>query len=302
MEQPSYIVFQCYGHEGIFYECAYALLSLSRLYTPAEMAGWQIWIYTDNPGWFHSFKNCGLPLHFRTVDKETITKWRGEINFVHRVKIEVLIDFTKDKTGNVLYLDTDVVFNSRIDKVWQDIDAGELYMHVMESIVSDETNPVTKKLNAFLHTNKAPAWSGPKALYDMSMWNAGVLGFHTKHKDILQEILDFTDAVYPQLPKHIIEQFACSVMFGRAGDIKTAAPYLLHYWNLKEARLVLASFFYHFKDCSWQDLIKYSALVQMHVLIQEKVNFFSNRSIAGKLQKKLWAPHPYNWNESMKQV
>ena len=98
----NYIVFQCYGNEGVFHECAYALLSLSRLYQAGVKCNIEIWIYTDNPGWFEAFKDCTLSLHFRAIDKATINEWRGSIDFVHRVKIEVLKDFCKDKKGNVL--------------------------------------------------------------------------------------------------------------------------------------------------------------------------------------------------------
>src|ERR1022692_2665780 len=123
--QPNYIVFQCYGNEGVFHECTYALLSLSRLYAQGELTNTEIWIYTDNPGWFRSFEGCWLPLHYREIDKATIQQWRGKIDFVHRVKIELLKDFIKDKKGNILYTDTDVVFTHRIDKMLEDIGAGK---------------------------------------------------------------------------------------------------------------------------------------------------------------------------------
>ena len=301
MTTPLYIVYQCYGNEGIFYECAYSLLSLSRLYTPDELSNVQIWIYTDKPEWFQSFKDCALPLHFRQIDQATIQEWKGKINFVHRVKIALLQDLCNDKKGDVLYVDTDTVFTHRIDKMWHDINAGKLYMHVAEGKVSDEPNPVLKKLNAYLHGSAAPKGKA-KPLYDLQMWNAGVLGFSTQHKELLNEVMQFTDAVYPQFPKHIVEQFAFSVSFQQTATVHAATPYLLHYWNLKEARSALAGFFQHFKNSSWADLVAYSRLLQMHVLMQEKVNFLHNRSIVDKLMKKKWQPASYNWAELMQQL
>jgi len=300
MTDPLYIVYQCYGNEGIFYECAYALLSLSRLYSADELSNVQIWIYTDKPEWFQSFKDCPLPIHYRQIDQATIQEWKGKINFVHRVKIALLQDLCNDKKGNVIYVDTDTVFTHHIDKMSQDINAGKLYMHVAEGMVSDEGNPVLKKLNTYLHSASAP--KSDKPLYNLQMWNAGVLGFGTQHKELLNEVLHFTDSVYPQFPKHIVEQFAFSVSFQQAATIKAATPYLLHYWNLKEARIVLADFFSHFKNSSWAELVAYSRLLQMHVLMQEKVNFLHNRSVMDKLMKKKWQPQKYNWSLLMQQL
>lgn len=299
--QTNYIVFLCYGNESTLHECAYSLLSLSRLYSPEELSNTEIWIYTDNPGWFQSFKDCNLPLHYRTVDNATIKLWRGKIDFTHRVKIELLKDLTKDKTGNILYVDSDTVFTARIDMVFEQLQRGKLYMHVCEGVVSDNANPILAKLNNHLRKNVSLKING-KPVHDLAMWNAGVLGFNTRYTRLLDEVLAFTDSQYMQFPKHVVEQFAFSVYFQQAGEVKAAAPYITHYWNLKEVRGALASFFEHFKGVSWDKLQQYSQMIQMHVLMQEKVNFYRNRSLAQSLQKKHWLPAKTNWDEQLKQL
>jgi hypothetical protein len=290
---------QCYGNEGVFLESAWALLSLGRLYpNPADLP--EIWLYTDNPDWFSRFADSGLNLHFRTINQQLISQWRGAINFVHRIKIEVLRDFCATRKGNVLYVDTDVVFTHAIERMWLNIEAGQLYMHVMESVVADGANPVTRKLNAQLHQKEY--LPGLPLLYDMPMWNAGVLGFNTRHKQLLEQVLLLTDQLYTDFPKHIAEQFAFSAIFGRQGNIFAAAPYLLHYWNLKEARIVLRSFFNYYKTEPWYHLVQYSSVLQMHVLMQEKMNFYYNRSLAGKIRKQLWQPPDMDWKALSNQL
>jgi hypothetical protein len=297
----NYIITQCYGNEGVFYECAFALLSLSRLYPTALPTNTEIWIYTDNPVWFQTFSNCNLPLQYRQIDAATIQAWRGKIDFVHRVKIELLNDFTQDRQGNILYIDTDVVFTWPVNKMLEDIEAGKRYMHTMEGKICDEGNPVLKKLNTYLQANNRKQNNG-QPLNALAMWNAGVLGFNTADAAMLNEVLAFTDNEYPQFPKHVVEQFAFSAFFQQAGAVKAAMPCILHYWNLKEARYLLASFFKTFKIESWQNLVAYSQLIQMPVLMQEKANFFQNRSIAGKLGKKKWLPALPDWKELIKQL
>ncbi len=299
--QKNYIVFLCYGDMGILHECAYSLLSLSRLYTPEELSGTEIWLYTDKPEFFRSFSNCLLPLHYRQVNDDTIKRWRGAINFSHRVKIEALKDLVTQANGSILYVDADSVFTHRIDKVWQDIQAGQLYMHVMEGIVSERSNRTFKKLDDHLRRSSTMSVNGIPA-YDMPMWNAGVLGFNTAHAHILDKVLSYTDNVYPRYPKHIVEQFAFSLFFAEAGNIKTAAPYIMHYWNMKEMRAVLRSFFAHFGNTPWEEMVQYSKLIQMHVHLQEKGNFLDSRSLAKVISKKQWVPAGRDWEVLKKQL
>ena len=300
-QQTNYIVFQCYGNESIFHECTYALLSLSRLYASGELKNTEIWLYTDNTGWFTSLNGCTLPLHYREVDDKIIKEWKGDINFVHRVKIEVLKDLVKDKEGNILYLDCDIVITHPIDQLLKNINAGQLYMHVREGLVSDRGNKVLAKLND--HYQKgSPLKIKGKPVHEFAMWNAGVLGFSTKYRYILDEVLTFTDSEYQKFPKHVIEQFAFSVYFQQAGLVKAAAPYIFHYWNLKEARNVLASFFDHFKGNNWDELTRASSLVQMHTLMQEKANFYRNRGLIGSIMSKKWLPEKQDWDGLVKQL
>jgi len=297
----NYIVFQCYGNESVFQECANALLSLSRVYEGGGPAGLEVWIYTDNAAWFQGFRDCPLPLHYRKIEQPTLKAWRGQIDFVHRVKIEALRDFARYRTGNILYADTDVVFTSPIEPVMTAIATGKQYMHVMEGKINDEGNPVLKKLNHHLKADRLKHTNGV-LLNEFAMWNAGVLGFNTRFAGELDKILAFTDKMYPQFQKHVVEQFAFSVFFQAAGKVKTAAPYLIHYWNLKDVRPLLAEFFKRFKAKPWKELVLLSALIQMPVLMQEKAGFYQNRSIADKLLKKKWAPKMPDWDEGIEQI
>jgi hypothetical protein len=295
--QTTYLVFQCYGHEGIFHECAFALLSLARLYNGTCPVGSEVWIFTDNPDWFKAqFRVPGMPLHFAVINNDVLKRWRGSIDFVHRVKIEVLKEFTKERHGNIIYADTDVVFNKPLQPIINAVADGQLFMHVMEGVVSTKMNPIFTKLDAHLR-DSIPMQVNGKPLWDLAMWNAGVLCFNSRYRHLLDDVLTFTDTEYPKFPKHVVEQFAFSVFFRQMGEIKAAAPYILHYWNLKEVRTLLASFFSYFRLSPWEDVVKASELVQMHVLMQEKVNFLANRDITDKLLKKNWQPQEYNWRD-----
>lgn len=297
----NYLVFLCYGtNQRVFHECVYALLSLTRVCGADGLKDTEIWIYTDNAPWFKTFKDCTLPLHFRELDSSLIKQWRGDIDFVHRVKIETLLDFTSTRSGNVLYVDSDIVFTGGLQTIFKNIAAGSLYMHIAESRISQMANPLFTKMNRFLQSNKLQL--NGKPLNEMMMWNAGVLGFNTKYNYLLKNVLEFTDREYPKFPKHIIEQFAFSVYFQDTANIKAAAYSIFHYWNLKEAGQLLASFFSYFKNSNWAELTEYSTLITLDNLMQQKVAFLGNRKLTDMLTKTNWDLTLPDWAEMQKQI
>jgi hypothetical protein len=293
----SYIVLQAYGDEGIFNECAFALLSLCRQHTKEELQNVEIWIYTDKASFFKTFEGCWLNIRFREINASLIKKWKGSIDFVHRVKIEVLRHFTEANEGQVLYLDTDVYFSNSLSTIFSNISQGRLYMHVLEGQVHNSSNLVLRKLSRFIK-NKSFSVNGKQVTIpqEVTMWNAGVLGFHTRHKHLLDDILAFTDVVYAQFPKHVIEQFAFSLYFQQTSPLLSANKEIHHYWNTKELRSVLSSFFRFFIKKDWDELVVYSALIQPADLMQQKINFLKDRSITQKLRKKQWQPELPDWN------
>ena len=296
-DKNNYIVFQAYGNNEILQECAFALLTLTRLHTKEELANIEICIYTDHPEFFESFKNCSLNLNYKKLDTVLISRWRGEINFLHRAKIEMLRDFAKDKRGQILYLDTDVCFINSVTDIFKNIAAGKLYMHIMEGLIHETDNVIFKKLSKFLKRN-TPLKINGKAVHiadATTMWNAGVLGFNTDHIHLLDDVLLFTDTVYQQFHKHVVEQFAFSLYFQNAGEMMTAHTHISHYWNLKELLIILNSFFNYFKNSSWDELAYYSKLIQLPEPMQQKVNFLQNRTPLAKFMKKHWHPMEPRW-------
>jgi hypothetical protein len=294
MTPNNHIVFLCYGNESILRECALALLSLSKHYEPPQQCNFAICIYTDKPDWFSIFADCPFKLNFRQIDPATIRQWRGAIDFTHRVKIEALLDFTSTHDGQVLYCDTDVVFTEKPDGWFTEMAAGQLYMHITEGKVSAATNPILAKLQRHLSAHPLSAYP---ELLQATMWNAGVLGFSTAQKDLLNEALLFTDTLYPSFPKHIAEQFAFSVVMARRGRIMATAPGIIHYWNLKEVRLLLDDFFAYYKGTSWQQMVRFSRNINIPALLQQKANFYCNRSLLDKIRKKQWQPDLLPWQE-----
>lgn len=300
----SHIIFQAYGHEGILQECTFALLSLCRQHTKAALDPLIVWIYTDNPAFFTAFHDCPLDIRFREINPAQIQQWRGSINFLHRVKIEMLLDITREAAGQILYLDTDIMFTAPVAPLLEHIKAGRRYMHIMEGRVHDSRNVMLRKLSAFLHQHNPLTVDGAAVVIpeDVMMWNAGVLGFSSTDRHLLETALRFTDSVYRQFPKHVVEQFAFSFYFQQGAPLLTAHTTISHYWNLKEIRAILASFFRHFQACTWEEMVRYSVLIQLPDPMQQKVNFLQNRSVLGKFRKEQWQPEIPQWDLLVQQL
>jgi len=300
----SYIVLQAYGNKGILQECAFALLTLCRQHSRETLQDVEVWIYTDQPEFFSQFRDCWLNISFRKLDQQQITAWRGSIDFVHRVKIELLREFTAEHKGQILYLDTDVYITQPLNTVFDNIAQGKLYMHIMEGLIHESNNVILQKLSKFIRRNN-PVRAGSRSVSipeEVAMWNAGVLGFHTQYAPLLDDVLHFTDTVYPQFHKHVVEQWAFSYYFQTKAELKTAHTRIFHYWNLKEIRFILDSFFRYFAGRSWDELMQYSILVQLPEPMQQKVNFLQNRTPVEKFRKKHWQPQEPRWDLLVQQL
>ena len=274
----NFLLYQAYGKPEIAFEALYSILSYLKVSEglPADEQA-QIVVYTDQQALFETYLNqVPKPIRYEPMPAELITEWRGEINFVHRVKIKRLQDFFSRELGNVLYVDTDTVFLSDVSPVFQKIGRGELYMHIQEGTLQSRQNRIFDKIYRFLQPlDFAFRVDGQRIEVPAKteMWNAGVLGINDRHKNLLQRVLHFTDAVYPQLPMHIIEQLGFSLYFTQNRTVLPAYNYIYHYWNFKEFRGVLGQFFDANKGKTTPELIARLHKIDPQELIKPKLEY-----------------------------
>lgn len=268
------LLYQAYGGQDFVNECRYSLLKYLQAYNLTPPAHTVIAVYTDMPDAFADFQPFLPRLGTRKLSKEMVQSWRGTINFVHRVKIEMLRDFLQTFTGNVLYCDTDTYITSSVEAIFENIGHGDFYLHEYEGVIDKTVSPSFHKWEKFLSTT--PLRYNEKDLHfsrSLKMYNAGVVGLNSGHKAILDDVLALTDTIYPRFPKHIAEQFAFSYCMQKSGTVKTAEQEIAHYWNLKEFRRLLQLFFTANAEESIPSLIK-----KLHTIdamaIQDEKNAF----------------------------
>lgn len=268
------ILYQAYGGPDHTNECRYSLLKYLQVYNLTPPADTALVIYTDAPEVFSDLAPFFHHLRTLPLTKETARRWRGSNNFVHRVKIEMLINFLSGFEGNVLYCDTDTYLTAPVQSIFNDLETGSFYMHQHEGPIDKSENPSFHKWERFLSTTTI-AYNNQQVQFDKSlqMYNAGVVGLTSRHQAILQDVLALTDAVYTKFPRHIAEQFAFSYCLQKGGTIKTADHLVAHYWNLKEFRQLLKTFFTVNAEESIPNLIKKLHVLDAMAIQQEKNSY-----------------------------
>lgn len=242
----KYIVYQAYGSEAILNEALYSILSFYKIHGQ-DYRDITIVVYTDHPLYFESVLGKDRVL-CKSLNADQVKQWRGAIDFVHRVKIETLIDFTSSLADDlVLYLDSDIVFLKSVEELFDKIREGVFVMHEFEGKLNSSKFPLIVKMGKFIkgHQKELSA-RGFEVTVDTGVWNAGVIGFQSSKKNLLTKVLCFTDAFFTLYPKHIAEQFGFSLYLSKEGTVFNSSEYLFHYWSFKEFRGVLYDFFqYH---------------------------------------------------------
>ncbi len=236
----DYLLYQAYGNQDVVNE---ALLSiLSHLRQPGSPA--TVLIYTDSEAYFRSVLGPEPAVAYVPIAAAQWRAWRGAIDFVHRVKIEVLRHAAARFTGRLLYVDTDTIITRPLAEVFAALGRGERFMHVAEGRLGDD-NPLNRKLNRALSTPAGQgALVGRRVGPATRLYNAGALGLRLPaDAPLLDEVLALTDRLYAFYPKHVMEQLAFGIVWAAAGPVREAAPWICHYWDLKELRPVLAELF-----------------------------------------------------------
>lgn len=268
------ILYQAYGGMDFINECRYSLLKYLQVYNLKPPANTGIFIYTDQPHQFSDFLPFISKLELIPVTGDTVKKWRGKNDFVHRFKIEMMIDFFNGNDANLLYCDTDTYAINPLDEIFVDIEHGSFYMHEFEGIVDKQKFPSFRKWDKFLSETTID-YAGKQVEFsrNIQMFNAGVVGLPSKQKEILKDVLALTDSVYEKFPRHIAEQFAFSYCLQKNGIIKPSHHLLSHYWNLKEFRHFLKTFFLKNGEESIPNLVKKVHHIDALTIMKHKTSF-----------------------------
>ena len=251
------------------YEAVYSILTLYNVYGGSLPADMRIVVYTDKEELFRKILP-DAPIIYHPVTTVKIKEWRGEIDFVHRVKIKVLQDYFEHYHSPVLYVDTDTCFEQNLDEVFDSISAGTYFMHLFEYKLNSNDRFVRRIADKVVDKCFTLSDGELRVPAATEMWNAGALGLPTG--EYLQTVLELTDAMYRVYPKHVMEQLAFSFVLGRVG-MKDLNETIYHYWDFKEFRTVLERFFISLAGNDLNTLLNEMVMIDPVLLSAPKVAF-----------------------------
>lgn len=265
----NYIVYFAFGGKAYQNELLFSILSYFKFHKADEN---QIIIYSDD---IHFFKNK-LPqsVKYHNLSNDTVVHWKGQYNFVHRVKIKVIEDITSKYEGNFLYLDTDTYFTKNCCEIFENINSNSIYFDKCEGKLIDNKGGIARKMRVFLKKQnkfKIPSLSEIITIDDnFTVWNAGVIGFNSSFSDQVKLIEELVDELYSKNRLFVMEQIAFNYFFQKKTSPLESINYIHHYWYFKEFRGVLSHFFEHNKLKSFEEMVLEIDKINPEYLSSEK--------------------------------
>lgn len=227
------VVYQAYGRLDIVQQALFSIVSLCRFFPNG--IPFEIQIFSDQSALLRSFFGDTPNIRVVAIQSEQIQKWRGAIDFVHRVKLEILKTATHGSPNDLVYLDGDTIFKASPVDLFKTINDRVSLMHLRESTLGEPGDPLTKKIGKFVKGKSFLVGGKPIEIPpSTAMWNAGVIGVSKKNTLLFDSMIELTDRLYGQYQKHVMEQLAVSFFLQSVGEVCPSDSVVLHYWPQKE--------------------------------------------------------------------
>jgi hypothetical protein len=230
------IAIQSFGRESEYRRAALTILSFYA-HTSVPVADTLVVLFTDRPQWFESCLDS-LPVRYILLTPEKIKSMRGEIDFLHRMKIALIEEAFTFCEESLLYADSDTFFTADPTPLVQQLGYSKAFMHLWEyrfESMSDLPLPAGSTFRDFLKlietktfrlADGTPVTIRPEQV----SWNAGVMFFHHSQARFIPDVYALTDQFYPPTSNHASEQYAFSVILQEQVELQPCDSVIYHYW------------------------------------------------------------------------
>lgn len=242
------IVYLSHGGQKYYDQTRFSVLTLLDLLLKRQRNDVGIVIYTDRPEQspVHDL------VHSVRVAAGELRRFRGPLEFIHRIKLEVLRRAEAEIGLPFIYVDCDTRWLKIPDEPFKLLMDGSrqgngaapvFYMHKFEGTLAANFYPNYLRL---LHgkKNRLIEWK-LRAEPPWTMWNSGTLGVPSGAQGLFDEVLSITDDLLLDVRQRIfIEQLALSLVASSRFQVMPFDDCLDHYWNRgAEVPIVLRRFF-----------------------------------------------------------
>ncbi len=228
------IVYLVHGGKKFYDQARLSILTLLDHLFRQQCDDYRIVVYCDKPQLLprHTFVGS-VP-----ITLQQIQRWRGPLDFVHRVKLEVFRDAVSRFQDPFIFVDCDTRWLRLPDAEFDALAAPPVtgqkpafYMHMNDGEISARFYPhYFRHLNQHAAVQLAP-WGvkpGP-----WQMWNSGVIGISPRAAgSYFDDALAMADVLYLDLrPRIFSEQCALALLAATRFDVRPFDHCLHHYWD-----------------------------------------------------------------------
>lgn len=238
MPASSHILYVMHGSQKYVDQLWFSCLTLLDLLARTDRDDVRVVIYTDQP------ERC--PVHPRMqilrFSATDLARWRGPLDFVHRVKIEILRRALRDLGAPLIYVDLDTRWLRLPDAAMADLAAmsppgqqrPSMYMHVLEGALSSKVHPrYFSAMRSKRAVQSILSERGIPTLPPWPMWNAGAIGLRAGMETFLDDALALCDELLLWLrPYAYVEQLSLSLLANQRFEVKTLDDCVHHYWGV----------------------------------------------------------------------
>lgn len=272
------ILYIIFGTDIIYH--VQARLSI-RSFQKQLTEGDKIIVITTAPQYYKNDKSVEVI----AIDDARITEWKGCHDFFWRTKIKA-IEYISRKypDQHLLYLDTDTFLYGAMDKLKEQLTAGNGLMYL------DEGHPstmMTKSLRMWKQVaNKC--YGGITITKKHDMWNAGVVGIPQQcMQDVVRTALDVCDGMLDDDTERIvIEQYSLSIALTEKSRLTEAKGLIGHYWGNKEGWTKIA-YDFMLKTCMCGYTIEEELAHLDEIPFREEPIYIHHSSTAKRLIKRI---------------
>lgn len=223
----NFLIYQAHTLPILYQETIYSIYSYVVANGPDNV---EFIIYTDDEAYLRKYLSHVI-VTYKPLGLDRISEWKGDFNFIHRLKIKMLQDVSNHFEGNFLYVDSDTYFTKPLKEKFKAIEEGNLFMHCQEVPMG-----AARVYRTLLGKAVTVSSTHYQLIESTHVWNAGALGFTNTARKMLNDVLSFTDQLFPVSQKHVVEQLAFSVIFNQHAPIRSLEHEIFHYWYIKEFR------------------------------------------------------------------
>ena len=238
-------------------QCVFAILTLINVYDKKIPKHFKVVVYTDQ-GEQYNFLEETVDIKIILVNEQKIKDWLGDTNFMLKIKLQVVYDFLSNHKGNMLFVDTDIIFTKKVDGIFESIARGNFYMHIFEFKAGSKIAGLEGPENKSYFNRKIILNSGSviEIFRDTEMWNSGVIGLPQNTELIINDALDLCNKLLKIKQYHTTEQLSFSVILTKEKKLKNASGAIFHYWP-KDYKIQMNNFLSAiFIDCHPRDIGK----------------------------------------------